>query len=78
MYSNIADVCISETPSPLESANVAKFGPPSPLKKADVLFGWLCPKSAILDGAKMTTGVNNFETLQLLFFMINTGQFNRF
>ena len=46
--------CISETPSPLESANVAKFGPPSPLKKADVLFGWLCPKSAILDGAKMT------------------------
>ena len=39
--SKIADVGISETPSPLESANVGILDPPPPLKTADVLYGRL-------------------------------------
>ena len=34
-----ADVYISETPPPLESANVCNWVPPPPLKIADVLCG---------------------------------------
>ena len=34
-----ADVCIPETPPPLESANVCNWVPPPPLKIADVLCG---------------------------------------
>ena len=38
-FSKIADVCISETPTPLESATVGNLDPPPPLKIADVLCG---------------------------------------
>ena len=35
-----ADVCIPETPPPLESANVCNWVPPPPLEIVDVLCGW--------------------------------------
>ena len=35
-----ADVCIPQTPPPLELANVCNWIPPPPLKIADVLCGW--------------------------------------
>ena len=38
-FSKIADVCIPETPPPLESPNVCNLDPPLPLKIADVLCG---------------------------------------
>ena len=34
-----SDVCIPQTPPPLESANVCNWVPPPPLKIADVLCG---------------------------------------
>ena len=38
-FSKNADVCIPQTPPPLESANVCNWVPPPPLKNADVLCG---------------------------------------
>ena len=47
----IADVCILQTPTPLESANVCNSDPPPPLKIADVLCGR--PLISVLRSLKM-------------------------
>ena len=38
-FSKNADICIPETPSPIELANVGNLDSPSPLKSANVLYG---------------------------------------